>query len=212
MVRTLAAVLVIVALAAPAGPARALTLADVDAFFSVDGTLFFSNFEVIQTGSLADLDLSSVLVVPTDKGFTLDPAGSLLASGGELGDLLVRFDVDAELEIIAATLGFSAEVSGVGAGASVTETFAGIDNLQAFVFAIGEGPFHLEDRVIFDPALVHLRVTKDILLDSTTISGPPGSAEIFSITQEFEVIPEPGTGILALIGLAGALLLRLRGN
>ena len=112
-----------------------------------------------------------------------------------------------------ARLSMTGAASGLGAGASVTETFAGIGDRQLFVYAIGEGPSQLIDEVsLRDLNLVHLRVTTDILLDSTVLSGPLGNAQISVVTQEFKIIPEPATGVLVLLGLGGALLLRRRGN
>jgi hypothetical protein len=200
------------ALAAGPGPSRAMTLADIDAFPSLDNTLFFSNWEVVPTGSLASLDLSSILVVPTANGFGFDLVGPLSANGGEIGDLVVRFDVDAVDVLDWARLSMTGAATGLGAGASVTETFQGVGDRQLFVYAIGGGPSSLIDQVsLLDLQLLHLRVTTDIILDSTVLSGPPGSAQISVVTQEFKIIPEPATGMLLLLGIGGALLLRLRG-
>jgi hypothetical protein len=175
--------------------------------------ILFSNFEVIPTGSVTESDLPNILIASTTAGFGFELVGPLAANNGEIGDLLVRFDVDAEISIIAAHLSFNGSAFGVGAGTTVTETFEGIGDRQAFVFAIGtdgDAVVDLIDDVFFDSGLLHLRVTKDILLDSTTISGGPGTADISEITQTFTLIPEPQTGLLVLLGLGGALLLRRR--
>jgi hypothetical protein len=211
-VRKLAAALIIFAVAAGPGSSQAMTLADIDAFPSLDNTLFFSNWEVVPTGSLGNLDLSSILVVPTVNGFGFDLVGPLSANGGEIGDLVVRFDVDAVDVLDWARLSMTGAATGLGAGASVTETFQGVGDRQLFIYAIGEGPSSLDTGQVslLDLQLLHLRVTKDIILDSTVLSGPPGSAQISVVTQEFKIIPEPTTGMLVLLGVGGGLLLRLR--
>jgi hypothetical protein len=62
--------------------------------------------------------------------------------------------------------------------------------------------------VLLEPGAT-IRITKDIIVDSTVLDGQlPGNAAISEIRQEF--IPEPGTGLLVLLGAAGALLLRVR--
>jgi MYXO-CTERM domain-containing protein len=185
-----------------------------DGFLSGNLTLFFSDFDAIATGSLAPLDPEQIVVANTMSGLGFDLVGGLSANNGELGDLLIRFTVAVEVpdaSLIRALLSFNGSASGRGAGASVTETFEGISDLQLFVYAIGEGPIFLNDDVDFEPGRYDvLRVTKDIIVDSTVLEGePPGNAQISLITQEF-IIPEPGTGLLALLGVAGAVLLRRR--
>lgn len=191
-------------------PARgsALSLGDVDSFNSLNDQLTFSNFQVVASGSLSSLPLTSILIVPTMSGFGFELVGPISANDGEIGDLLVRFDVDAVLPIVTALLSFNGAASGAGSGASVTETFDGLSNTQLFVFATGAGGLQLSDQASI-PSLDHLRVTKDILVDSSTISGGPGSAVISSITQEF-VVPEPATALLVLLGLGTTLALRSR--
>jgi hypothetical protein len=190
------------------GRGAALSLGDVDSFDSLNGQLTFSNFEVVATGSLSSLDLTSILIVPTPSGFGFDLVGPISANDGEIGDLLVRFDVWAVLPIVRALLSFNGAASEPGSGATVTETFEGL-NVQAFVFATGGGGLDLSDEASI-PDLEHLRVTKDILVDSSTLSGAPGSAVISVITQDFALIPEPATVLLVLLGLGATLVLRRR--
>jgi hypothetical protein len=192
------------------GPGRgaALSLGDVESFDSLNGQLTFDNFQVLATGSLSSLDLTSILIVPTTSGFGFELVGPISANDGEIGDLFVRFDVWAALPIVEAFLSFNGAASEPGSGASVTETFEGL-NVQAFVFATGAGGLRLSDQASI-PELEHLRVTKDILVDSSTVSGGPGSAVISVITQDFALIPEPATVLLVLIGLGGTLALRRR--
>ena len=184
-----------------------------DGFVSGNETLLFSDFDAIATGSLAPLDPDQIVVANTMRGIGFDLVGGLSANAGELGDLLVRFTVAVQVpdaSIIRALLSFNGSAAGRGAGASVTETFGGISDLQLFVYAIGEGPLSLTDEVDFGAGYSVLRVTKDIIVDSTVLSGePPGSAQISLITQEF-IIPEPATGLLVLLGVAGAAVLRGR--
>ena len=219
--KALAAVGVAVWMAAPL-PAVAthitdLTLADLvsgtpDSFTSEDGVLTFSNFGAIATGSLATFDLSGVQIMLTETGFGFSMVGAFSASDGEIGDLFVTFDVASLLPIIGATLSFNGEASGAGAGASVIETFEGIND-QAFVFVTGGGGGRAEDSVEFDLALdlLALRVTKDIILDSTVLDPVEvGVAVISFIDQDFAVIPEPASGLLALLGLGFLLLVRRR--
>jgi hypothetical protein len=196
-----------VLLAFPSIPAKALSLADVSSFDSGNGLLTFSNFDVTATGSLADLDLSGVAIVLTDSGFGFELVGGLSAFDGEIGDLVVRFDVGADIDMLDYHLSFNGAASEAGAGASVTTTFDGRAE-QAFVFATGAGGLQLVDWVDFAASTRHLRATVDILLDSDTISGRPGSAVISVVTHEFSLIPEPATGALFLLSLFGVVLLR----
>jgi MYXO-CTERM domain-containing protein len=179
-------------------------------FQSGDLTLTFGNFDAILTGSLAGLALSDIAVVKTMTGFGFDLFGPLAANDGEMGDLLVRFDVTGIADLIRADLtNFVAGASGVGAGASAIQTYEGLD-LQAFVFVTGGGGSDLNDTVDLPPGIRMLRVTTDIILDSSLLAGGPGgTADISAVTQDF-IIPEPTTGALGLLGLGGLLLLRRR--
>ncbi len=189
-----------------------LTLGDLvngtpDSFSSEDGVLTFSAFGVVQTGSLATFNLDNVQIMLTESGFGFSMIGAFSANDGEIGDLLVTFDVLSELPIIGATLSFNGAASGIGAGASVVETFRGIND-QAFVFVTGGGGLKLSDEVEFS-GLLALTVTKDIILDSTLLAGGlGGTAEISIIRQDFAVIPEPSAGLLGLLGLSALVLVR----
>ena len=199
-----------------------LTLGDLvngtpDSFTSEDGVLTFSDFGVVQTGSLASFDLDNVQIMLTESGFGFSMVGPLSANDGEIGDLFVTFDVTSQLQIVGATLSFNGAASGIGAGASVVETFQGIND-QAFVFVTGGGGIQLSDQVEFNGGvqpsglgggLLALTVTKDIILDSTLLAGGlGGTAEISIISQDFAVIPEPSAGLLGLIGLSALVLVR----
>jgi hypothetical protein len=188
-------------------PAKALSLADVGTFDSGNGLLTFSNFDVIATGSLASLDLSSIAIVLTPSGFGFELVGGLSAFDGEIGDLVVRFDVDGDIDIVDYHLSFNGAAAGPGSGASVTTTFDGRPE-QAFVFATGAGGLLLMDSLDFVPSTRQLGATVDILLDSDTIAGGPGSAVISVVRHEFSLIPEPATGALLLLSLFGVVLLR----
>ena len=199
-----------------------LTLGDLvdgtpDSFTSEDGVLTFSAFGVVQTGSLATFNLDNVQIMLTESGFGFSMIGGLSANDGEIGDLLVTFDVLSQLPIVGAALSFNGAASGIGAGASVVETFQGIND-QVFVFVTGGGGIQLSDQIEFnggiqpsglDGALLALTVTKDIILDSTLLlGGLGGTAEISIISQDFEVIPEPSAGLLGLLGLSALVLVR----
>lgn len=203
---SVAALLAILALGFP-HPARALSLADVESFRSLNEVLTFSNFDVLASGSLDDLDLGSVEIVLTETGFGFELVGPLSAFDGEIGDLIVRFDVDSVVPLLSYRLSFNGAATEPGSGASVTVTFDGLDE-QAFVFATGAGGLRLDDQVDLQGGPMHLRLTADILLDSDTISGLPGSAVISVIGHEFTVVPEPASALLGLLGLAAALTLR----
>ncbi len=199
-----------------------LTLGDLvngtpGSFTSEDGVLTFSDFGVVLTGSLATFDLDNVQIMLTESGFGFSMVGGLSANDGEIGDMVVMFDVVSELPIIGATLSFNGAASGDGAGASVIETFQGIND-QAFVFATGGGGLRLSDEVVFnggpgpEPSgigLLALAVTKDIILDSTLLAGgTEGSATISVVSQDFAVVPEPGAALLGLLGLGGLIVVR----
>jgi MYXO-CTERM domain-containing protein len=218
---TLAAVALATWMVAPL-TARAMTVLDLtlgdlvggtpESFQSEDGTLTFSSFGVVVTGSLATFDLDTVQILLTESGFGFSMVAGLSANDGEIGDMLVTFDVSSLLPIVSASLSFNGAASGVGAGASVVETFQGIND-QAFVFVTGGGGGRSEDTVEFQaPAqldLTALRVTKDIILDSTLLAGGTGGEAVISIiSQDFAVVPEPSAALLGLLGLGALFLVR----
>lgn len=174
-------------------------------FQSADMSITFSNFEAIATGALASIPLTDIAIVQTASGLGLDLIGGLSAQDGEIGDLLIRYDVSAMAPLTQATLTFNGEAFGVGAGASVIETFGSLPD-QGFVFVTGGGGQVRNHTVQLD-GLQSFRVTSDIIVDSSLLAGGlGGTADISLITENF--IPEPGTAFLLLLGLGGLAVAR----
>ena len=134
---------------------------------SGNNVLTFDDFEVITTGSVrSDLSLYDVSALLDGIAIT----GPISAADGSAGDLFVQFSVKSTQPIVGAALNFNGAASGAGSSASVTETFAEIDDGQLFVSATGAGGLDLSDSMTI-AGLTSLRVSKDILVDSGTGKG-----------------------------------------
>jgi hypothetical protein len=178
--------------------------------FSTDNGLTFSDFEVFFTGDLAGvLTAQDLLVEVLGDGFRL--TGPISAADGELGDVLLSFEVAAESEanaIIGASLFSNVAANGVGAQAAVDELIvmdasgSVLALLSTFNTGGSLGEEIFSDAASFDPQL-RVRVEKDILVDSALVGGGPGgSARISLIEERFQVVPEPGALTLFGVGLA----------
>jgi hypothetical protein len=182
------------------GPARALSLADAVAggsFFSGNGLLEFSDFSASTVGSIpSDLSLYDITIL--DDGFIL--SGVFSAAGGEVGDMLLSYDVTSASPITQAHLGFNGQAIGQGAQAAVTETFTGL-NESLFVYAIGDDGQQLEDSVLLGGEF-GLEVFKDIQVDSSLIDGGAGGIATISLIRQTFDVPEPSVGLLSLLGVA----------
>jgi len=205
-------------------PAWGYTLAELDGtsatFESANGILVFGEFEVSTAGALADEPLDWFEVNPLTWGFQI--TGPFVAVGGELGDMLVEYSVwinpdYPDLLIDDASLAFNGAAFGEGSGAFITETFFDPESpytvpvkdsegndAQLFVYNLVGAGSQLYDHLTFQEPWPKLRVKKDILL----LSGVQGAATISWIAQEYSVVPEPASALLAGAGLV--VLARMR--
>jgi hypothetical protein len=178
--------------------------------FATANGLTFSGFEVFFTGDLAGaLTAQDLLVDVIGDGFQL--IGPISAADGELGDVLLTFQVSAQSEanaIVGASLLSNGVANGAGAQAGVDELILTSESgqvitvLSAFDTGGSDAPV-LSAETSFAPRL-SIRVAKDILVDSTLVgAGTGGSARISLIQQRFTVVPEPGGLALFAIGLSG---------
>ncbi len=188
-----------------------LTLADLqegESFLSGDETLKFDDFDIVVTGILdtdpvGEDELLDYEVVILEDGFRI--VGPMGAADGNRGDILVSFNVwGLTAAIFGASSFFNGNALGTGALAAVEETLReleGEDPQQPpigslFVAATGGSEPLKYDETSFDPVM-HLRVNKDIIVDS---DGGIISAISF-VDQRYAVVPEPRTVLLVLGGL-----------
>jgi hypothetical protein len=203
------AVLALGLLAALPGEAAALTLADLAggaSFTSGNSLLRFESFEVtiggaLDTDSSGDAELGDYVVNVLERGFQI--VGPMGVADGNAGDVLVAYDVVGlqGLEVLAGSLVFNGAAVGTGALANVAEDFFTPEGElveDLLVFATGGGAVQ---KVDFAPlgSFPVLHVEKDILV----ASDGGVLASISFVDQEFTVVPEPGTWLLAMLGLVG---------
>jgi hypothetical protein len=195
-----------VALGGRASFAAPLTLADLNAgqiFPSLDGSLIFSFApgSVTTSGSVTS-PLSEYEVIVSDKGF--DVVGAWSAFGGEVGSMQLTYNVSGQtLALASASLAFTAGAVGEGSLSAVDETLGQVGSLAVHA---RDGDLMLLDSILLAGTDLSLSVTKDI----SVTSAAAGAATISLVSQEFEVVPEPGSAALMLLGAGGLLLLRRR--
>lgn len=176
-------------------PARALTLADLDAGggFSVGG-LTFSDFEVLVSGDVS-IDLAEYPVQLLGDGFRL--TGPLAVLLGTKATVLVSYVVEAAAGIEGASLFSPLVAEGTGAAALVSESlFDGGGNPLATMLALNVvgGSSDPSDAAGF-AAVTKIEVVKVIGLTSGLLAAAP------HVDQRFTLVPEP----LPLALLAGGL-------
>jgi hypothetical protein len=133
--------------------------------------------------------------------------------GGASSDAAIRFNVDIDPTFLARGFRISdahlfLNGSGVGTDSLFTVDESFLENsktLHAFVSTLGAGGTQMSDATVFNPVVPTLHVTKDIL----AIAGPtaflPARATV--IDQSFSqsnVIPEPTTVVMSLLGLVAS--------
>jgi len=189
--------------AAPGRDAAALTLADLagGGSFSVGsgaGSITFSGFEVIVAGDLVG-DLSVYPVQTLGDGFRV--AGPLSAVLGEIGTLLLSYDVltSEPSGLLGASLFADGSAIGDGAQAWVGESLFGPGDVplgSLFVYEVAGDGADPSDAVSL-PGVSHLRVVKTIHVRGGVFSAIP------FVDQRFVVVPEPASLGLAVAGLVG---------
>jgi hypothetical protein len=195
----------VVALALGLGaPARALTLADLDAgddLTSLDGTLTFSDFSIAISGDL-NPDLGLYTVERLDAGFRIN--GAIAVADEAAGSLDLTYTVTAAgpLEIAGARIFFNAAVWGESASAVTMEELlsdgGGSMVGQLDLLVDGSGANTKVDEASFSE-LASLLVQKSISVDSEGAV----AVTLSVIDQTFTVVPEPATAGLLVAGLAG---------
>jgi hypothetical protein len=186
---------------APLAAAAPLTLADLQAgasFDSIDLSLTFSEFSITAGGSIV-APLSDFQVLVLDDGFEV--VGPMSAFDGEIGSLDIGYRVTAVAELLEGLLSFDGAAAGAGSEAVVTETFGTLG--AASVHSL-EGDLQLFDSALLGGTVVDLLVSKQIDL----VSVSQGGAVVGIVTQRFEVVPEPASLLLLLLGGLGTLALR----
>lgn len=171
----------------------------------------FSNFSVSITGALAGSLTAADLELTFEEGagsagFAL--TGPISAADGELGDVFLSFSVGSAQLITGALLSaINVADGGLGALAAVDELIR--SGAGAFLGLLSTSDTGGPGDGIFDDSLSFagqssIKVMKDILVDSSLLGGGPGgSARITFVSQTFTFVPEPGTLLLVLGGLAG---------
>jgi hypothetical protein len=177
-------------------PARALTLADLDAGggFSV-GALTFSEFDVLVTGDLS-ADLADYPVQLLGDGFRL--TGPFSVTLGEEATMLISYVVEAAAGIDGASLFSPLVAVGTGAAALVSESLlAGCSGSPlATLLALNVvGDANVPSDAAGFPAATKIEVVKVISLTSGVLAVLP------HVDQRFAAVPEP----LPLTLLAGGL-------
>jgi hypothetical protein len=197
-----------------AGAAISLQQVIDDGGYTTANGVTFSGFSVSITGALAGSLSAADLELVFDEssgsaGFSL--TGPISAADGELGDVFLSFSVSSSQLIVGALLSaINVADGGAGALASVDElirTGAGaLLGLLSTSDTGGPGAGIFDDSLGF-AGQTSIRVMKDILVDSSLLGGGPGgSARISFVSQTFQLVPEPGTFVLVLGGLAGVAL------
>lgn len=138
--------------------------------------------------------------------------------GGGISDALIRFVVNIDPAALQQGWRISDAhmfLNGVGVGANslfaVDESFSPDSNqtLHTFMSTINGGGTQLSDSATFSPPLTTLHVTKDILAMAAANGFLPARAT--AIDQSFSqtnIIPEPTSLMLSLIGLVGLIAYR----
>lgn len=195
--------------------AVALTLDDLNSgasLSSADGRLTFENWSVTtpdpfdaSPNSFLGLDLSLFEVELTLDGVllkVLETDGPLVAFGGQVGNLNIRFDAvtDSATRIEGVGLGLTGTAQGAGAVAMIEESVVGSQAIDLLAFRIGGGAQSPTDFALFSTPQTLVSVEKLITLDTRA----PGAlvAQISEFEQSFQVsvIPEPTAMALFSVG------------
>ena len=185
------------------------TLADLVAgggtssFTSDDGQLTFSNFEVTRTKNLSD-DLSQYTITTTSDGFVLT-SSEFDAQAGGLRKLDFSYTVTASSPIVQAALEMEGSRTTGRAKVEKDLELSGDEEggtfLLTYMTAAGSS---LSDSDEFSPGATSIDVDAQVRIKKVS--------SITSITDRYQVVPEPGTLALVSAGMAGLFLLGRRRN
>ncbi len=186
-------------LAAGAAQAATFTLADLvsgggtPSFQSDDGTLTFSDFAVTKTKRLSS-DLSLYTITTTADGYVLT-SSEFTANSGGLRKLNLSYKVTGTSAIVQAALDIvGTRTSGrvkVEKDIDATESDEG-----TFLLAyLRGGSSSLTDSDEFSPGSMSFEVDEQVRIKKIS--------SITSITDSYQVVPEPSTLTLLGAGLAG---------
>jgi hypothetical protein len=168
------------------------------------GSLSFDWTKVESTG---DVDLSMILLsMESDtegEGFDLTPAisSAMRADHPEKFDIKLEFRVTSTIPILQVGNHLQGAVQGQYS-VSVFETLAeDLANPTAFIAYFGSQPDAVE--LLASPQS-ELNIVKNIVVDFNAAGVQTGDyGRIDLLRQRFTVVPEPGTGLLVLLGLGG---------
>lgn len=190
-------------LVAASAEAATFTLADLvggTTFSSDDGTLTFSDFHVTKTSKLSS-DLSKYTITTTADGFTLS-SSELAASSGGLRKLNFDYRVTASIPIVQVALDVQ--------GSRTTGKFKVEKDIEdpssdegTFLLAFMSGSHSsLSDSDQFSPGAMSFDVDEQVRIKK--------ESTISSITDSFQVVPEPGVLMLFGAGITGLFVLGRR--
>ena len=173
--------LLILPLAASATPLDAIEGTSA----SIGGlTITFTKVEQVGGLDLGQIEL--VLVADgLGVGFDLLASGALSVANGALADLKLEFTVASTAGLDGVGNHLTATATGLVSSASVSELILEAPGIDVGVVVTALGSLASNEQA-FGETLHHLTIT-----------------EITRLQQRFSVVPEPTTGLLVLLGLAG---------
>jgi hypothetical protein len=194
--------------ALPAAAVPLSTLVSGTDLDSSSGELRFGSFTASVSGVL-DPDLSVYDLAATANGFDLTSSSPMLVTDSDVGTLTIEYDVSillgglslqaAELSYVTGAVEFSGAQAAVledlldAAGGNPIPGDAALD-----VLTTGDaGTVRDTDTAVFVQR-TDLHVVKSIVLSG---GGLGNTSEITSVSQQFTVVPEPGTAALLVLGL-----------
>lgn len=186
-------------LAAGSAQAATFTLADLvsgggtASFTSDDGTLTFSDFAVTKTKKLSS-DLSQYTITTTANGYVLT-SSEFTANTGGLRKLDLSYKVTGTSAIVQAALDIvGTRTSGRAKVEKDIDDPASDEGTFLLAYLLGSGSV-LSDSDQFSPGALSFEVDEQIRIKKVS--------SITSITDSYQVVPEPTTLTLMGAGLAG---------
>jgi hypothetical protein len=185
--------------------ARAIPLDSLEGTTSTIGPLTIEWTRVEQTGGL-DLGALDLMLASDGHGAGFDivsPTDALSVGSGGLADLKLEFRVTSTQPIVFVRNELNASVAGDLSGASVFETISEAPSLTVLAFVM-ESMAQNPTQEALGSALLQLTIVKNVILTAGDSAGGSGDfVRIDGLQQRFGVVPEPGTALLLMMGLAG---------